>query len=193
MPACAFLVRYLPLLMPNTYSTVFLVGPRGAGKTSVGRFLARRLACGFYDTDVLVCGEAGRSIAEIVATEGWEGFRSRESQALALAAKDACVVATGGGMVLDEANRSLMRSRGVVFFLAAPPQVLHERLSRKADDAQRPPLTGMDLMREIESILAEREPLYRETAHHSLDASAPLPKVVASIMRILHRRKGKEL
>lgn len=179
--------------MTDILSTVFIIGPRGAGKTSVGRELARKLDCAFSDTDALVCDHAAKTVAEIVEEEGWSGFRQRERQALELASKESGVVSTGGGVVLDEANRLHMRSAGLVLFLSAEPHVLHERLSRNTNEAQRPPLTGRSLLEEIEVVLAEREPLYRETAHHCLDATAPLPKVVAAIMRILKRRKGSYL
>ena len=177
--------------MSDCNITVFLIGARGAGKTSVGRLLARTLGCHFYDTDALICDEAGCTVAEIIERFGWDDFRRRESRALVRAAQDGCagrVVSTGGGMVLDENNRNFMRSSGLVIFLTAPADVLFERLSRSNDAGQRPALTGMGLLPEIQRVLAEREHLYRATAHNCLDASAPLPKIVASIVRILHRR-----
>ena len=177
--------------MMNDNPVIFLIGPRGAGKTSVGRSLARNLKYDFYDTDALVCSQAGLTVAEIVTQEGWDTFRQRESEALSSVANHACVIATGGGMVLKEDNRSLMRSKGIVFFLSASPGVLYERLAKNVHDAQRPSLTDKGLLLEIQSILAEREHLYHGCAHHCLDAAAPLPKVVSSILRILHRRKGK--
>ena len=172
--------------------TVFLIGARGAGKTSVGRLLAHTLGCPFYDTDALICDEAGCTVTEIIELSGWDDFRQRESRALVRATQDGCrsgcVVSTGGGMVLDVNNRNFMRSSGLVIFLTAPVTVLFERLSRNNDIGQRPSLTGMGLLPEIQSVLAEREHLYRAAAHNCLDATAPLPKIVASIMRILHRR-----
>ena len=181
--------------MSDCNITVFLIGARGAGKTSVGRLLARTLGCHFYDTDALICDEVGCTVAEIIERFGWDDFRRRESRALVRATRNGCqdgcagrVVSTGGGMVLDENNRNFMRSSGLVIFLTAPANVLFERLSRSNDVGLRPALTGMGLLPEIQSVLAEREHLYRATAHNCLDASAALPKIVASIVRILHRR-----
>lgn len=175
---------------------VFLVGPRGSGKTTVGTFLAARLGLTVQDTDAMVTAEAGRSVAQIVATEGWEGFRERESRALRAATSPGVVIATGGGMVLDKGNREHMRQAGIVIYLAASVETLRARLGGKEPDAQgplqlaeqRPSLTGADPLWEIAGVLAEREALYRESAHHSVDASAPAARVVAAILRILARQ-----
>lgn len=179
--------------MSEIFTTIYLIGPRGAGKTSVGRQLARKLGCAFKDADALICAEAGRTVAEIVDEEDWEGFRQREARVLLEASATPCVLATGGGAVLLEANRLHMRRSGLVFYLSAPADALHERLARNPNELQRPSLTGQGLLEEIESVLAEREPLYRATAHHCLDASAPLPEVVASILQTLKRMRGKNL
>lgn len=175
---------------------VFLVGPRGSGKTTVGTLLAARLGLTVRDTDAMVTTEAGRSVAQIVADEGWEGFRGRESRALRAATAPGVVIATGGGMVLDEGNREHMRKAGVVIYLAASVETLRERLGGKGPNAQgalrlaeqRPSLTGEEPLREIARVLAERAALYRESAHHSVDASAPAARVVAAILRILARQ-----
>ena len=105
--------------------TLFLIGPRGSGKTTVGRLVAEALGLPFYDTDDMVMAEAGLSIADIVAAEGWAAFRKRESRALAEAVARAAgpapahsgrspsgaVISTGGGMVLDERNRAFMMNQ----------------------------------------------------------------------------------
>lgn len=172
---------------------IFLVGPRGSGKSSLGGPLARKLDFAFYDTDALVEAQAGCSVARIVAEEGWEAFRQREKQALLDATQPASVVATGGGMVLLPENRAHMRACGLVLHLAVPAEVLYQRLARGRDKNRRPSLTGADPLEEIAAILAEREPLYQAVAHHRLDASGSLPQALTAVMRILSRYKRKEL
>ena len=170
---------------------IFLVGPRACGKTTIGRLLAQRLALPFIDTDHYLLEQAGRTVAEIVEAEGWPGFRQRESQALRDVTKihtDGCVVATGGGMVLAEANRTFMRQHGVVFFLDAPVQVLAERLGRNPLNSQRPSLTGKGLVEEISEVLNERRPLYEAAAHHVVDASRPLPSICRHIAGLWNAR-----
>jgi len=132
-------------------SILFLVGARASGKTTIGKALAKKLDLPFADTDQHLLDSAGRTVDQIVAEEGWPGFRTRESAALrdvADAHRGGCVVATGGGMVLAEANRQLMRQRGMVVFLDAPVQVLAERLGRNPLNSQRPSLTGQGLVEE---------------------------------------------
>jgi shikimate kinase len=169
--------------------TIFLTGLRGSGKSSVGALLAAALGLDFDDTDALVTGEAGKSVAAIVAEEGWEGFRRRESLALEAAARPGRVVATGGGMVLSAQNRALMRARGVVIYLAAPPATLVQRLYGEGDaeDApgQRPSLTGKPPLEEMEAVFREREALYLAAAHHQVDATPPAHEVAEAIRRIL--------
>ncbi len=164
---------------------IFLVGPRGSGKTTVGRMLAGRLSLAFMDTDALVAEGAGQSIAEIVEAEGWPGFRLRESLALAAAAVSGTVVATGGGMVLSEANRAFMRLHGRVIYLHAPARVLRDRLMRRPEAGQRPSLTGENPADETAAVLAERDPLYRAAAHHTVEAVASPREVVENISDML--------
>ena len=163
---------------------LFLVGARASGKTTIGRALAKMLALPFADTDQHLLGNAGQSVDQIVEAEGWPGFRQRESTALCVvtyAHAHGCVVSTGGGMVLAEANRTLMRQRGMVVFLDAPVHVLAERLGRNPLASQRPSLTGKGLVDEIADVLAERRPLYEAAAHHTVDASRPLQSICRHI------------
>lgn len=168
-------------------SILFLVGARASGKTTIGKALAQKLDLPFADTDQHLLASAGRTVDQIVAEEGWPGFRTRESAALrdvADAHRDGCVVATGGGMVLAEANRQLMRQRGMVVFLDAPVQVLAERLGRNPLSSQRPSLTGRGLVEEISQVLAERRALYEAAAHHVVDASRPLSAICRRIAQL---------
>ncbi|MBB5143499.1 shikimate kinase AroL [Desulfovibrio intestinalis] len=167
---------------------IFLVGPRACGKTTVGRALAQRLALPFADTDLYLLESTGLTVAQIVALEGWPGFRLRESDALrAIAAShpQGAIVATGGGMVLDEQNRAFMRSQGHVFYLSAPVETLVARLSNNPLTAQRPSLTGGGIADEIRQVLEERLPLYQQTAHHHLDASLHPRRICTLAMEAL--------
>ncbi|WP_313082206.1 shikimate kinase AroL, partial [Atlantibacter sp.] len=107
---------------------LFLVGPRGCGKTTVGQGLAASLGFHFVDNDRWLLEQSGATVAEIVEQEGWPGFRVRESQALQAVTQPATVIATGGGMVLAEANRMFMRNHGAVIYLQVPAETLAERL-----------------------------------------------------------------
>ncbi len=164
--------------------SIFLIGPRCCGKTTLSGLLAKRLGLPQLDTDALVCAEAGMSVAAIVEREGWEGFRARESQALTHAALAGSVTATGGGAVLSAENRALMRQAGMVLYLSAPAHILAERLERDGGALQRPSLTGEDPRLEMIRVLAEREALYRECAHHCLDASLSQEAVLEAATRL---------
>lgn len=164
---------------------LFLVGARGCGKTTVGRVLAKTLGYKFVDTDKVVLDRAGKTIADIVAEEGWSGFRLRESDALQCVASPLTVVATGGGMVLSEQNRQFMLGHGIAIWLHAPAPVLTARLAAFADDALRPTLTGKTITDEMEEVLAAREAYYRQVARYTVDATQPPAAVVDAIIHAL--------
>ncbi|MEG1610156.1 MAG: shikimate kinase AroL [Bilophila sp.] len=158
--------------------TVYLIGARAAGKTTVGKALAQALSYRFVDTDLYLLETTGRTVAEMVTAEGWESFRRQEQTALRTVSAPRTVVATGGGMVLSAANRIFMREHGLVCYLYAPAFVLSERLARAPEATQRPSLTGEAIADEVATVLAFRDPLYRTTAHCILNASAPLQDVI---------------
>ncbi len=165
--------------------TLFLIGPRGSGKTTIGSIVAYRLGLPLQDTDVIIREEAGCSIADIVAGGGWPAFRAKETAALALAAQRGGVIATGGGAVLAPENRSLMRRSGTVFYLEVPLEALTARLTRNLAAQDRPSLTGQGSVQELAVVLAERAPLYRETAHHVIPANRRPEFVAKHIEKIL--------
>lgn len=168
---------------------IYLIGSRGCGKTSVGVGLAKRLECDFTDTDALLCEMQGRSVSEIVDAEGWEAFRDCESAALVEATGDKVqVIATGGGMVLREQNRTFMRKHGVVIFIDVPPVELARRLSADPLDAQRPSLTGKSLVDEIKEVLAARMHLYVESAHITVDGTWSVEELIDNIMELLETK-----
>jgi shikimate kinase len=141
---------------------VFLVGLMGAGKTTIGRALAKRLGKAFYDCDREIEARTGVRVAHIFEIEGEDGFRKREAEALdRLTALEDVVVATGGGAVLDPANRERLKSRGFVIYLYAHPRELWQRTRH---DRTRPLLQNVDPRQRLEELYAVRDPLYREVA-----------------------------
>lgn len=141
---------------------IFLVGMMGAGKTTIGRSLARRVGKTFLDTDQEIESRTGVRIAVIFEIEGEAGFRRRESEMLvSLAAGENQVLATGGGIVLDPRNRELLRARGCVVYLHAEPMELWQRTRL---DKNRPLLRTDDPRSRIAELYELRDPLYRETA-----------------------------
>lgn len=152
-----------------------LIGPRGSGKTLVGQLVARLLGCDFVDTDTLIEAR-GRTIPELFATEGEPGFRAIEREVIrSLEPSADAVVATGGGAVLDAANREHLAGLGPVIYLHAPP----ERLVARIAGSDRPPLTDADPLDEMRRVLAEREPLYRALANAVIDTDTLDPETAA--------------
>lgn len=174
--------------------TVFLVGLRASGKTSLGRLVAERLGLPFVDTDELVVRKAGASIAEIVERDGWEAFRALETEVLREVAGAPVVAATGGGVVLAEENRDLLRKGGPVFYLLATTLCVVERLTRDMDPENRPPLTELPLAEEMGRLREERDPLYMAVANFVLRAESPLEDQAAEVlekMRLAARMKER--
>lgn len=164
---------------------IFLVGPRGCGKTTVGLELTRVSQSQFVDTDHWLQTQARQTIAEIVEKEGWESFRARESDTLEAVTAASTIIATGGGIILAERNRQFMREKGIVIYLCAPVATLVERLEAFPEEGQRPTLTGKPISEEVSEILAERDALYREAAHHVIDAAQSPEQVVNQIVTAL--------
>jgi shikimate kinase len=164
---------------------IFLIGARASGKSTLGRLLAETLQLAFADTDQHIHAASGMEVDELVARSGWPAFRARESAVLRECAQPRTVVATGGGMVLDPRNREFMRAAGTAFFLDVPAPILASRLAETPLAAQRPSLTGLPPAEEIPHVLAEREPLYRATAHHTVNAARPLPELARELADII--------
>ena len=134
----------------------------GAGKTTMGRLLARRLKRGFYDTDEEIERRCGVRIPVIFDIEGEAGFRAREAQMIEeLCMLDNVVLATGGGAVLAKENRRTIGVCGIVIYLHARPPQLWQRVRQ---DRNRPLLATPEPQKKLEALYAERDPLYREVA-----------------------------
>ncbi|MBI3649147.1 MAG: shikimate kinase [Actinobacteria bacterium] len=159
---------------------VYLVGMPGSGKSVVGRELAGRLGVPFIDLDQEIERKAGMPVSEIFRTDGEAAFRAMEAAALVEAGMhDPAVVACGGGVVLEPANRITLRATGTCVFLDVPLSQLRERVR---PSAERP------LIREqgdLERLLVAREPLYREFAGHVVDGSGTPGDVAAAIVEEL--------
>lgn len=170
---------------PRPYQNVILVGYRGSGKTSVGRRLAQRFGWSFVDTDDRVEAAAGMSISAIFAQRGESAFRQLESEALAAAARERRqVISVGGGAVISEANRGVLRSAGVCIWLNASPEELHRRMQADPHSAAtRPPLTGLGSLDEARHLLDRRRPMYAAVADHVVDTTAKsIEQVVETVM-----------
>lgn len=147
-------------------ANVVLIGPRGSGKSSVGRMLAERLGWPLADTDREIELAVGAAVREIFAQRGESGFRALERDAIArLAHVRSHVISVGGGAVLKPDNRRALRAAGVVVWLTATPEELLRRIEADAASAAtRPALTAYSGLDEIRHLLAAREPLYAEIA-----------------------------
>ena len=151
----------------NRAGNLYLVGLMGAGKTTVGRLLARRLKLRFLDSDHEIERRCGVKVPVIFEIEGEAGFRSRESQAIAeLTMLEGIVLATGGGVVISGENRRLLAASGTVAYLCARPEDLHERVRH---DRNRPLLATPDPLARLRVLYAERDPLYRAIADLVID------------------------
>jgi shikimate kinase len=161
--------------------TISLVGMPGGGKSTVGRQLARRLGVPFVDSDKVIEQRLGESIRSFFDREGEERFRDIEQQVIdELTARPAGVLATGGGAVLREANRTALRERTTVVYLNATPEDLYRRLRH---DTQRPLLQVKDPLARLRSLHAERDPLYRTVSHFSVETGRPsVPTLVNMIL-----------
>lgn len=168
--------------------SIFLIGPMGAGKSSVGRALARRIGYRFVDSDREIVERCGVDIPTIFEYEGEAGFRDREARMLdELTSAPATVVATGGGAVLREGNRALLSSRGHVILLSVD---LDEQMRRVAFDPNRPLLQTEDPRARLRTMMTERAPIYRALADIEIRTDARrMHHVVSRIIRHLRQHE----
>jgi shikimate kinase len=166
---------------------LFLIGYRCSGKTTVGKSVADALDWAFVDADAVLVGASGKSIKDIIDTEGWDSFRRMERSTFKqICTNDRQVVATGGGVVLDAANVEAMKTSGRTVWLVATAATIRKRMhSDQNTEAFRPALTRKGTLAEIEDLLAQRSPYYERTSDFIIHTDG-LP--VAEIAhRILHK------
>lgn len=173
--ACA--ARFWHICRMAKPNRIFLIGPMGAGKTTVGKTLASQLGLNFVDTDQEIQRRTGVDIPTIFEYEGEEGFRDREQRVIDdLTRIDQQVLATGGGAVLRPANRDRLSARGIVVYLACSPEQQYDRTYR---DRKRPLIQTEDPLGRLRELMAEREPLYRETADYTVSTEGRSAGAVA--------------
>ena len=165
-------------------SNIFLVGPMGAGKTSVGKQLAKALKRDFFDSDKEIEERTGVNIPTIFDIEGESGFRHREQQIIdELTQLDEVILATGGGAVLNKNNQKALQSRGIVFYLSASIDQLFQRTHR---DRNRPLLQTDNPRQKITELLEIRDPIYRSIADFVIETDGQtVRKVVDDILHCL--------
>jgi len=169
-------------------ASIFLIGPMGSGKSTVGKALARRIGYPFLDADREIETRCGVDIPTIFEFEGETGFRAREKKIIAeLSEIDPVIMATGGGAILNRSNRKTLRDNGYVIMLSVE---IEEQLRRVSLNKNRPLLQGDDVEKKLRVLMDERRALYESTAHHIVSTnSSRMQNVVAKITRHLVREK----
>ena len=161
----------------NTSSNVYLIGPMGVGKTTIGKALAKNLALEFLDSDQEIENRTGVSIMTIFDIEGDSGFRDREVKViLEVAKRRGIVLATGGGVVLRLENRRALRNSGLVVYLHATVEM---QLERTRNSRNRPLLNSGNRRVVLAELMEEREPLYRQEADFVYEADSRSPQTAA--------------
>ena len=149
---------------------IILIGAMGVGKSTIGKRLAKKLKMDFLDSDQEIVHKTGVDIETIFEYEGENGFREREEKMLIeLCARKNIVLATGGGAVLSKANRDLLKSSGIVFYLKATLETI---MNRTKHETSRPLLKTPNKRDTISKLLEQRTPLYESTAHHTIDTNS---------------------
>jgi len=157
---------------------IFLIGPMGAGKSAVGRQLAKLLHLSFVDSDDEIETRTGVDIPFIFEKEGEDGFRKREAKVIDdLSAMESVILATGGGAVVDPQNRSRLGARGFVVYLYT---TVDQQLARTQKGRERPMLANGDSRKILEDLMAVRDPLYREIADLTVETDGRKVKAVAN-------------
>jgi len=171
--------------MATINDNIFFVGLMGAGKTTIGKLLAKKLKKTFYDTDHEIEKKLGVKVSVIFELEGEEGFRKRETQMIdELTNKKDIILATGGGAVLNEENRRLLKERGKVIYLNAKPQNLAKRM---AFDKDRPLLQQGNMLDTLNNLYEERHPLYLGVSSFVVDTGQQKTQTIINKIEALLR------
>ena len=168
----------------SSMKNIVLIGLMGAGKSTIGKRLSKKLHCNFVDTDLVIEEKCGTSVSIVFEVEGESGFRIREHKVLVEYMNKAnIVIATGGGAPIEKNNRTLLKN-GLIFYLFSEPSSIWKRL---AHDDSRPILQNSDnIKKTIFELFSKRDPIYRELADHVIICeNLPLKSIVAKIMNIL--------
>jgi shikimate kinase len=176
----------------RSFDRIFLIGPMGSGKTTVGRQLARRLGMEFLDLDLELQKRCGVEVAVIFEIEGEAGFRDRESALLdELSQRRGLILATGGGSVLRETNRRMLSERGLVVYLQTS---VDQQLKRLERDKQRPLLQAPDRRQRLTEMAEARNPIYEECAELVIRSANIAPAAMADKVarRIAEARQEKQ-
>ena len=165
---------------------LFLIGYRCSGKTTIGKSVAETIEWSFVDADQMLVEECGKQIKDIVDTEGWQSFRHRERSLLKqICKKKRQVVATGGGVVLDEDNVRTMHASGIIIGLGATAETIRKRMLQDINTANfRPALTDKGLVEEIKDMLSKRNPCYESASDFFIHTdSLPVDEITQTIMQ----------
>jgi shikimate kinase len=163
---------------------IVLIGYRCSGKTSSGKIIAKKTGRRFIDIDAMIEQRSGSSIEEIIAVKGWKHFRGLEKEVIKeISGMDNLVIATGGGVVIDEDNVMNLKKNGFVVWLKAGIDILKERIERdEVSGITRPSLTGRDTMDEVEAVLASRNPLYKKAGDLVIETDKISIREVANLI-----------
>jgi len=161
----------------------------GAGKTTIGRQLAKKISYSFYDSDLEIEQRTEVKISLIFEIEGEEGFRKRESDVISeLVMLDNIVLSTGGGAVKNPENRKALIDNGFIIYLKSSPEKL---FSRTSDNKRRPLLQGDDQLATIKGILAEREPIYLSLANEIISTEeTSIKQIVQKILKLIETHES---
>jgi shikimate kinase len=169
----------------KTPGSLFLTGPMGAGKSTIGRQLSSQLRMSFYDSDREIENRTGVDIPLIFELEGEQGFRKRERLVIdKLTSLPNIVLATGGGAILDADNRKHLAERGLVIYLRAS---VNQQLARTKHDRNRPLLQTDNPRQRLDDLMHQRDPLYREIADLVIDTDGK--RVMAVVNQIIRKLK----
>jgi len=174
MPHC---VEFLKIIMATKNKNIFLIGPMGAGKTTIGKRLAQALGLTFHDSDQIIEERAGADLSWLFDVEGEDGLQRREELVIAeLCSLDGIVLSTGGGTILSEKNRDCLKRHGVIIYLQTSLEQQVARTSR--NPRRRPILQDVHIPTAVIELNKQRIPLYEELADFSFRTDSSSPQVV---------------